>query len=133
MAFIVVVGPDAALLEGLSQTLVGDGHRVLVASDIPEALENLRGTRPLAAVVHQDELLSGGSRFQIPLAHGGALLAFHSDDSEAAALPFRLQRARLAELILPLERQRLLALLRCVVSRAEAAGRETTDEMEQRP
>ena len=126
MACIVVIGPDTALLEGISQTLVGAGHQVVVTKDIPEALENLRGTRPLVAVVHRDELLTGGAIFRIPLANGGALISFHSDESTAAALPFTLQRVLLADLVLPLERQRLLALLRFVASRAEAAGREST-------
>ena len=127
MASILVVGPDAALLEGISQTLIAAGHKVVLAKDIPEALETLQGTRPLVALVDCDELSRGGSIFRVTLAQGGALLAFHCDDVDAADLPFRLQRATLAELKLPLERQRLLALIRYVESRARAAGRESAD------
>jgi len=127
VASILVVGPDTAVLEGVSQTLVGAGHQVVVARDIPEALETLRRKRPLIAVVHCEELLKGGDVFRIPLASGGALLAFHCDDADATRLPFRLQRATLAELQLPLERQRLLALVRYVESRALAAGHESSE------
>ncbi|MEO8192713.1 MAG: hypothetical protein ABI681_02605 [Gemmatimonadales bacterium] len=128
MASILIAGPDAALLEGVAQTLVGANHRVVTARDVPQALERLHGTRPLVAVIHRDELLSGGVAVRVALAHGGALLAFHSDDEDVPALPFNLQRATLAELILPLERQRLLALVRFVESRARAAGRESFDD-----
>ncbi|MDO8501444.1 MAG: hypothetical protein Q7S20_06350 [Gemmatimonadaceae bacterium] len=128
MASILVVGPDTALLEGISQTLVGADHKVVVARDVAEALELLQGARPLVAVVHMDELLNGGSVFRVTLAQGGALIAFHSDETDAAGLPFQLQRAMLAELRLPLERQRLLALVKFVESRARAAGRDSSDE-----
>lgn len=129
MASILVVGSDAALLEGVSQTLVGAGHQVVVANDIPEALDSLRGARPLLAVVHRDEIVNGGVAFRVALAQGGALIAFHSDETDEDPLSFELKRATLAELRLPLERQRLLALIRNVESRALAAGRETQDDM----
>lgn len=128
MASILVVGPDVALLEGVSQTLVGAGHKVVVAKDIAEALETLQDARPLVAIVDCDELSKSGSVFQVPLAQGGALLAFHCDDIDPVDLPFRLQRATLAELRLPLERQRLLALVHYVESRARAAGRDSAND-----
>ena len=128
MASILVVGPDAALLEGVSQTLTGAGHKVTLSKDISEALETLGGTRPLVAVVDCDELMKGGNVFRVPLARGGALLSFSCDDADPKPdLPFRLKRATLAELRLPLERHRLLALIQYVESRAKAAGRESTD------
>ena len=125
MTIILVVGPDAALLEGVMQTLVGAGQQVVTANDIPEALETLQRTRPLVAVVHRDQLLDGGTVFRLSLAQGGALMAFHSDEDDVPPLPFPVKRAILAELSLPLERQRLLALVRYVESRARAAGRDT--------
>lgn len=128
MTSILVVGPDMALLEGVSQTLVGAGHQVSVAKDIPEALGSLRGAHPLVAVVHRDELVKGGTGFRVALAPGGALIAFHSEDTEEPRLPFELKRATLAELRLPLERQRLLALIKSVQSRARAAGKDSADE-----
>lgn len=127
MASILIVGPDSALLEGVSQTLIGAGHRVVAARDIPEAIETLRGKRPLVALIDCDELIKNGSIICVSLAQGGALLAFHCDDVDGASLPFRWKRATLAELKLPLERQRLLALIRYVESRARSAGRESFD------
>ena len=132
MALIVVVGPDAALLEGLSQTLVGAGYEVLVAADIPETLESLRGEHPLMAVVHRDELIRSGAGFRLALAKGGALLSFQTDDMEEDHLPFALKRATLAELRLPLERHRLLALAHHVESRIHITGRDVSEESEER-
>ena len=120
---ILVVGPHAALLEGVVQTLVGAGQQVVVATDIPEAIETLGGARPMVALVHRAELVNSGTTFRLSLAEGGALLAFHTEDEESG-LPFSLRRATLAELNLPLERHRLLALVHFVVTRAEASGRE---------
>jgi DNA-binding NtrC family response regulator len=120
---ILVVGSDVALLEGVAQTLVGAGHQVVIAKDIPEALETLHDDRPLVALVHCDELLSRGAMLRPALAEGGAMVAFHCDDADEQRLPFRVKRSTLAELTLPLERQRLLALVRHVETRAQAAGR----------
>jgi DNA-binding NtrC family response regulator len=127
VASILVVGPDVALLEGVAQTLVGAGHHVAVAKDIPEALETLHGSHPLIALVSCEELVSRGAMLNSVIAHGGALLAYHCDDAEEAGLPFRVKRTTLAELRLPLERQRLLALVKYVESRARAAGRDADE------
>ena len=124
VALVLVAGPDEALLEGISQTLTGAGYRVLVASDIPQALDALGSDRPLLAVVHRDELVRNAAGLRIPLAPGGALLSFETEDTIEAHLPFVLKRATLAELRLPLERHRLLALLRHVETRARITGRD---------
>jgi hypothetical protein len=59
---------------------------------------------------------------RVPLAPGGAFVVFHGEDASPAPLPHRVQRATLAELELPLERQRLLALVRYVENRAQTVG-----------
>ncbi|MEO5580278.1 MAG: hypothetical protein ABIR58_06435 [Gemmatimonadaceae bacterium] len=123
MATILVVGPDMALIEGLNQTFVAAGHRVTVAHDITEAIRALQGVRPLMAIVDRAELFADGTTFRVPLAPGGALVAFRPDESLRIALPFPVQRAMLASLKLPLERQRLVALVANVEARAKAAGR----------
>jgi len=117
-----------ALMEGLAQTLVAAGHKVLVAADIPEALRTLGGARPLIAVVDRAELLRNDAALGLPLARGGALVEFHGDEADVAVLPYRIQRATLAKLQLPLERQRLVALVSNLERRALAAGRETPEE-----
>ena len=128
MALILVVGPDAAVLEGLSQTLIGAGHHVHLAADISEAILSLSGARPLVAVMDRDELIRGGLGLRGSLAAGGAIIAFHCDEADTIRLPFELRRATLAELQLPLERQRLLALVKFVESRARAAGKDAHDD-----
>ena len=135
MASILIVGPDAALLEGVAQTLVGAGHQVIVSKDIPEAIETLHGKRPLIALVHCEELIARSGMLNSVLAVGGALLAFHCDDEESARLRFAVQRTTLAEQRLPLERQRLLALVKYIENRAHAAGHELNEEQsfEQHP
>jgi CheY-like chemotaxis protein len=134
VATILVVGSDTALLEGVMQTLVGAGQVVKMARDINEALEMLNGFRPLVALAHSEELIERGVGIQAMLAQGGALMAYRSDDDDEHGLPFSVKRATLAELHLPLERQRLLALVRFVESRAKAAGRhnDETDDAEVR-
>ena len=124
MASILVVGSDPVLLEGVSQTLIAAGHQLIVAHDIKEALETLHGVRPLVALVNRDELLTCGVFFRVPLARGGALLTFRASDDSGAALPFPIQRATLAELQLPLERNRLLTLVSFVENRALVCGRQ---------
>jgi hypothetical protein len=125
VALVLVVGPDAALLEGISQILTAAGYRTLVASDVPHGIESVGDDRPLMALVHRDELVRDAGGFRIPLAPGGALLSFQTDDTISPQLPFALKRATLAELRLPLERQRLLALLRHVETRAHVTRGDT--------
>lgn len=123
MAFILVVGSDQSLLEGLSQTLVGVGHHVVLARDVAEAHDALRGTCPLVALVDRDALIADRAECPLPLMRGGALVTFRGTEDTAGHFPFRLPRATLAELQLPLERQRLLALVKFVEDRARASGR----------
>ena len=130
MATILAVGPDAALLEGVAQTLIGAGHQVVIAGDIPEALQALRNRRPLLALIECDELEARGAMLQAIFSHGGAVIAFHCDDDDSR-LPYRVKRTTLAELKLPLERQRLLALVKYVENRALAAGRNSIDEQQE--
>jgi DNA-binding NtrC family response regulator len=125
VASVVAVGPDTALLEGIAQTLTGAGHHVFVSRDVPEALEQVRNEEPLVAIVQCEELANGAAAIKSVLASGGAILAFHCDGSEPDATALRFRRSTLAELSLPLERQRLLALIRYVEERAATTGRST--------
>lgn len=127
---ILGVGPDAALLEGVAQTLIGAGHQVLIARTIPEALETLHGNRPLLALIDCEELEVRSAMLQSMLAQGGAVIAFHCDDDDSR-LPYSIKRTTLAELKLPLERQRLLALVKFVENRARAAGRDSVEDQQE--
>jgi DNA-binding NtrC family response regulator len=125
---ILLVGSDAALLEGLVQTLAARGYTTAVAAGLQEAQECAAATTPLVAVVERDlAAASPGLVLGIPLVRGGALVAFHQRVEQPAVLPPPVQRALLADLALPLERNRLLALVQHVEERARATGRRTPD------
>ena len=125
VAVILLVGADAALLEGIAQALAAAGHQVLAASSLAEASFVATSTPPLLAVV--DRLLLGTvtDARSIGLAAGGALVAF---GDPGIPLPAPVRRSVLAELRLPLERARLTALAAHVEERARRTGRDVVAE-----
>lgn len=123
MATIVLIGSDSALLEGLAQTLAAGGHRPHLAESIAEARELAAASRPLVAVIERQLAMTGSEVLGLPLARGGAFLLYRTTASTTGALSAPLQRATLADLTLPLERQRLVALIQSVEERARLTGR----------
>ena len=126
MATILLVGSGAALLEGLSQTLAAVGHSTTLAMSMAEALEVARSQPPLIALVERLPALEHADSLRMPLVPGGAVLLFRTtaDAADAAEpLPASLQRIVLADLTLPLERKRLVTLVRHVDERVRATGR----------
>jgi DNA-binding NtrC family response regulator len=135
---ILLVGSDAALLEGLVQTLAARGYATALSANLQEAAESCGGSLPLVAVIDRDLADEApGLVLGIPLVRGGALVLFHQRPERPAMLAPALQRALLADLALPLERNRLLALVQHVEERAKATGRQrrnttpTSDELSQ--
>ncbi len=120
MAAILLVGADAALLEGIAQTLASAGHQVLTAASIAEASFIAAAAPPLLAVVDRTLLATDGDTRSLGLAAGGALVVF---GEPGIPLPGIVRRAVLAELRLPLERARLSALAAHVAARAQRTGR----------
>jgi len=120
MAAVLLIGSDPALLEGLAQTLAGAGHRPRLVSSRAEAEEQPPTRPPLVIVAERD---AAADALHLPLAPGGALIVYHAGDTPAAPLPTFVQRAVLADLTLPLERHRLLALVAYVEERAARTGR----------
>ena len=51
MATILLIGSDAALLEGLAQTLGAVGHQARIADTVSEGVELPCGALPLLGVV----------------------------------------------------------------------------------
>ena len=128
MATILLAGEDPALLEGLVQSLVALGHNPSVALSLAEARESaVRGDAPLVLVVDREFVDGSGTEvLGVPLAPGGTLVLYRTPGSiHAGALSPALQRAVLADLTLPLERNRLVALVQHVEERARATGRTT--------
>lgn len=136
MAKILVIGSDIALLEGLAQTLGATGHAPVLASSVAEAVERAAGAPPLIAVVERALAASGTEVLRLPLAPGGALVLYNSEAAgDRPAIARAVQRLTLAELTLPLERQRLVALAQHLEGRAISAGRgghATSGEQEHR-
>ena len=124
MATILLVGTDVPLLEGLAQTLAAVGHTTQLASSLAEAMEVAGLEPPLVAVIDRALIAPSGEALRIPLARAGTLVVYRPDGASAAPLPVAVQRATLADLRLPLERQRLVALLQSVETRARSTGRD---------
>jgi hypothetical protein len=129
MAKIVLVGEDIALLEGLAQTLIGLGHDVSFAQTVPEAAATTAAASPALAVVSCEALRDAGIGATLPLTPGGALIVYGSSHDDQPCLPPKLQRATLARLVLPLERHRLLALVKSFDSRSHTTGRSIPGEV----
>lgn len=125
MTQILLVGPNAPLLEGLAQSLAALGASPHVVSSLTEARELALAIRPLVAVIDRElTSLTSGEGFGLSLAPGGVIVLYRSMSTNAVeALPPAIQRQVLAELALPLERNRLVALVQSIAERARAAGR----------
>ena len=121
---VLLVGADDALLEGLSQSFAALGYMPQVVGTLHDAREAALHSPPLLAVVETalaDE--SSGDALAIPLAPGGALVLYHRSPDARPAISAALQRIVLADLTLPLERNRLIALAQHVQDRARVTGR----------
>jgi hypothetical protein len=123
---ILLAGANNALLEGLAQALAHTGHRVTVAASLDEAQEQ-RARHELILTVVERGLLSAddaGQQFvRSTVAAGSALVAFREAGDTSRALPPSTARHVLADLVLPLERHRLVALAEHIATRARAVGR----------
>jgi len=130
MALLLVVGTDTPLIEGTSQTLTAAGHQLLFSPTLVESLESVGDARPIVVLVERSAIDEIRMTLRVPLAEGGAFLVFHGEDAAVTPMPARVQRATLAELELPLESKRLLALVRYVETRAQIVGRESASDWE---
>lgn len=124
MSELLFVGAESALLEGLSQSIAALGCTSMVSSTLQDARELALLDPPLVLVADRALVVgSGAELLGIPLSAGGAIVLYAGQQGAAPMLPAGVQRAVLAELVLPLERHRLAALVQHVQSRARAAGR----------
>jgi DNA-binding NtrC family response regulator len=127
MPHILLVGTDLSLLEGMAQSLSAQGHGTRVAGSFAEARELATTVKPLIAVIERGMAAnSAADVLALSLAPGGAVVLYRSMSEEVAPISHVLQRHVLAELSLPLERNRLAALVQHVRDRATAAGRGRT-------
>ena len=128
MAKVILVGADVALLEGLAKTLLGFGHDVMFAGTVDDASHGVHGDLPALAVVSSEALQNLAAGATLPLTSGGALIVYCKSHDERPYLPTQLQRATLAQLVLPLERKRLIALVQSFDARSRTTGRAFRDE-----
>ena len=133
MATILLIGSNQALLEGLAQSLVNAGHSVHHAHTAHQGVEIALADRPLVVLVERRSAETDPEALRIPLASGGAVLLCHTDGDTGSSLPPALHRLVLADLLLPLERNRLHALIHRVADRARVTGRETAPRPEGLP
>ena len=124
---ILVLGADDALLEGLAQALAASGHSVAVARTL-EDVEELAGREPpllLVADCARLTLSESTKLARIATSAGSAVVAYrgHEEGPATLAFPAELARITLADLELPLERNRLVALALYVAARAREVGR----------
>jgi hypothetical protein len=124
MATIFLLGMNDPLLEGIAQTLAASGHQPKICHSVNEALDVARTDPPLANVVERSLAVSDLAALRVPLLPGGATLVFRSGaEPSGETLPTPVQRLVMAELTLPLERHRLVALIQRMEERRQATGR----------
>ena len=124
MTQILLVGTELPLLEGLAQSFAALGFVPVVAQSVQEAREIAAQNPPLIAVISRVLAAPASTdTLSIPLAPGGALVLFRGVGSPIVTLSPTLQRVVLADLTLPLERNRLIALVQHVEERAKTTGR----------
>jgi DNA-binding NtrC family response regulator len=129
MTQILLVGTELPLLEGLAQSFAALGFTPSVAQSLHEARELAALHPPLIAVVSRVLAAPASAEtLSIPLAPGGALVLYRVVGSTLVTLSPTVQRAVLADLTLPLERNRLVALVQHVGHRAQATGRGRRDD-----
>jgi len=123
-ARVLLVGDDGALLEGLAQSFAALGYAPHVATTLHEAREVSSALPPLLAVVDRGIAAEANAdALAITLAPGGALVLFRSTVDSRPTISLALQRAVMADLTLPLERARLMALAQHVRDRVQVTGR----------
>ncbi len=128
MTHILLIGGELPLLEGLAQSLASLGFVPTVAQTIAEGRDLAAQHLPLVALVSRALASeSSAETLSIPLAPGGALVLYRSVGSPLVTFSASVQRAVLADLALPLERNRLVALVQHVDQRARDTGRGRDD------
>ena len=132
MATILLIGTDGALLEGVAQLLAGSGHAISMAHTLSEGRALAALAPPLAVLVETGIALADPQGIPAPMVRGGAVLLYRTDERPSTIIPPTLQRLVLADLALPLERHRLVTLVRRMADRASVTGRRQQPE-ERRP
>jgi hypothetical protein len=121
---VLIVGGDPAVQEGVLQSVRAAGLDAEACPDVRCASDAAAESPPVALVVHIDHASTGEELRRMALLPGGVIILFHDSDRAGASSRQSFGRAVIAELRLPLERARLIALLNRVVERARITGRD---------
>lgn len=127
MGFVLLIGSEHELLGGVVTALEDAGFVVRLAESLADARELIGGALPIAVVLERGLAVAEGSMSRIPLLPGGALLLYRTADDAVGAIPPTLARSAMAELTLPLERNRLTTLLQRVRERHRTRRGELND------
>jgi hypothetical protein len=123
----LVLGASDALVEAIAQILSSADVRVRVARTLDDAEMLASHERPFLILVDRAWASEAyGPRLgEIVSSSGAALIVYHAHDDAKpiVAVSRALARLTLADLELPLERHRLLALASYVQARARESGR----------
>ncbi len=117
MASVLIIGARHDLLETVVLTLRSAGFLVHVAESVASASALARASPPIAVVIERALAAADPSAFGLPVLQGGAFILFRTADDSADVYSPGLARAAMAELTLPLEKQRLTALLQRLAER----------------
>lgn len=126
MTTTLVIGSDESVLEGIAQALAAAGHRSHVVRSIAEAAAVLGEIRPVVTLIER-RCAAEPEFLRLRLPPGSAVVLYRHDDEPTPPLPTVVQRLTLADLVLPWERQRLIAMVQRLTERAVAAGRAPRD------
>lgn len=122
---VILIGSDAALMEGLAQSFASQGLSPTVVGTILEACEVAVDIAPIMVVIDRPTAVAApGDALSIPMLAGGSLVLYRgAGERDPVETPAILRRSVMAELALPLERRRLMSLALKAKERAVASGR----------
>ena len=126
MTATLVIGSDESVLEGIAQAIGASGQRCHIVRSLAEAAAVIAEIRPPVVLIER-ACASDPDFLRLRLPPGCALVLYRHDAQPTPALPVAVQRLTLADLVLPLERQRLVTMVQRLTERAVASGRARPD------
>ena len=120
---VLSVGGSSAVMEGIAQTLASNGFRVASVASADEAVSAVVAESPLVLLLPAELASAHPELLSLPRRDVGATIVWRDPADSGMPLALSTRRSVLAELTLPLERQRLVSLARHVAARAVELGR----------
>ncbi len=121
---VLIVGGDPAVQEGVLQSVRAGGLAAEWCPDLSCALDAVEESSPVALVVQAALAAEVSELRSFAPTSGGAVILFHDSPGARSPSAQSFGRSVIAEMTLPLERARLVALLTHIVARARHTGRD---------